>query len=412
MKQDLDRFMEEKDIDAIWVTGATMNNPDMVYFTGIHHVSYADMLKIRGEEPVLFHTSMEREEAARSGLRTISYSDDYPLSSYYKKSNGNALQAYAMLYTDILTDFGLAEKNISVAGKVELNDRFALLQELQQRLPKAHLSGSFNDSIIHKARLTKSPEEVEHIRQMGKVTTTVVGNVLDLLSTSTVKNKTLLNKDGTPITVGQVKSLIRMWLAKEGSDNPEETIFSIGRDAGVPHNAGNPDSPLELGKTIIFDIFPCETGGGYFYDFTRTWSLGYASDEAQKMYEDVYKVHQTIYKSLKVNAPFKDYQEQTCKLFSEMGYATVMDDPSLTEGYVHSLGHGLGLDVHENPFSGMSAGPRDILHPGVVFTIEPGLYYPSKGMGVRIEDTVYMNEEGKAEILADFPYELVIPVKE
>jgi Xaa-Pro aminopeptidase len=60
----------------------------------------------------------------------------------------------------------------------------------------------------------------------------------------------------------------------------------------------------------------------------------------------------------------------------------------------------------------MGAGERDVLQPGMVFTIEPGLYYPSKGFGVRIEDTVYLDEQGKAKIAADFPYQLVLPVKE
>jgi Xaa-Pro aminopeptidase len=60
----------------------------------------------------------------------------------------------------------------------------------------------------------------------------------------------------------------------------------------------------------------------------------------------------------------------------------------------------------------MGSGSQDVLEPGMVFTVEPGLYYPSKGFGVRIEDTVTMNEQGKIEILADFPYQLVLPVRE
>jgi Xaa-Pro aminopeptidase len=111
------------------------------------------------------------------------------------------------------------------------------------------------------------------------------------------------------------------------------------------------------------------------------------------------------------NTPFKQYQLRTCQLFELMGYETVLHKPQLSEGYVHSVGHGLGLDVHENPFSGTAASEKDILLPGSVFSIEPGLYYPSKNVGVRIEDTVYLNPQGKFEILADFPYDLVLPVK-
>ena len=94
-----------------------------------------------------------------------------------------------------------------------------------------------------------------------------------------------------------------------------------------------------------------------------------------------------------------------------MGHATIADRPDITEGYVHSIGHGLGLEVHENPFSGITSAESDVLKPGVVFTIEPGLYYPSKDMGIRIEDTVYLNPKGQFEIMADFPYDLVLPMK-
>jgi Xaa-Pro aminopeptidase len=94
-----------------------------------------------------------------------------------------------------------------------------------------------------------------------------------------------------------------------------------------------------------------------------------------------------------------------------MGHDTIQHRYQLSEGYVHSIGHGLGLDIHENPFSGITASEDDILAPGSVFSIEPGLYYPSKNVGVRIEDTVYLNPQGKFEIMAEYPYDLVLPIK-
>ncbi len=75
-----------------------------------------------------------------------------------------------------------------------------------------------------------------------------------------------------------------------------------------------------------------------------------------------------------------------------------------------SIGHGLGLDIHENPFSGLTSTERDVLIEGVVFTIEPGLYYPSRGFGVRIEDTICLNTDGKFEVMAEYPYDLVLPI--
>ena len=100
----------------------------------------------------------------------------------------------------------------------------------------------------------------------------------------------------------------------------------------------------------------------------------------------------------------------TCEMFAGKGHVTIAQDLTTREGYLHSIGHGLGLNIHEKPFSGLTAAPDDVLVPGVVFTIEPGLYYPERGMGVRIEDTIYLNQQGRFEIVAEYPYDLVIPI--
>jgi len=246
---------------------------------------------------------------------------------------------------------------------------------------------------------------------MGLITTSVVQRVYDFLGNQVAKNGTLVLEDNTPVTIGLVKSKINLWLAEAGAENPEQTIFAIGRDAGVPHSLGTDEDEIELGKTIVFDIFPCEIGGGYFYDFTRTWCVGYAPDDAQNLYDQVKHVYDTVVSELDLNQPFRLYQKRTCDLFEEMGHPTLQTNPRTVEGYVHSLGHGLGLHVHEMPFSGSTATDQEKLVPGAVFTIEPGLYYPDKGMGVRLEDTYYVTEQGTIEKIVDFPMELVIPVK-
>lgn len=180
----------------------------------------------------------------------------------------------------------------------------------------------------------------------------------------------------------------------------------------MPHSTGTASDALRLGQTIVYDIFPCEAGGGYFYDFTRTWCLGYAPDPVQKLYDDVKKVYDTVYAELKLNAPFADYQKRTCELFEAQGHPTIMGTPGIEKGYCHSLGHGIGLQVHEKPWCTMiNPSPSDILAPNSVFTLEPGLYYPDDGMGVRIEDSLVAKADGTFEILADFPKDLVLPVK-
>jgi len=112
-----------------------------------------------------------------------------------------------------------------------------------------------------------------------------------------------------------------------------------------------------------------------------------------------------------MNAKFKDYQVLTCEIFEKDGHATPRTEKAPLQGYVHSLGHGLGLNIHERPWSGLTSADDNLLKPGVVFTIEPGLYYPEQGMGFRIEDAYWMNPEGKIERLTEYPYDFVLEMK-
>jgi Xaa-Pro aminopeptidase len=166
-----------------------------------------------------------------------------------------------------------------------------------------------------------------------------------------------------------------------------------------------------VGVPIIFDIFPCEPGGGYYYDFTRTWCLGHAPEQVERVYEDVLSVYTTLLKSLRAGGLCRDFQLEACDMFEARGHPTVRGDPRTERGYVHSLGHGLGLDVHEAPgFSGLSSND-DVLEAGSVVTLEPGLYYPERDLGVRLEDTLWIRPDGSPEILAEHPLDLVLPVR-
>jgi len=412
MRSDLDQWMKEQSIDALWVVGDMKHNPDMVYFTGVHEVRQVDLFKRIGKSPVIYHfVDMEREEAEKSGLETHSYDAEKPLDKYLDEHQGNLEQALAYRVRDVIIDLGLSGSRIAVSGSASIHVTLNLIDRLRTLLPDLELITFARNSPIQQARLTKESDEVDHIRKMGHLTTQVVGRTADYLSSRDVKDNQLVEGDGKPVRIADIKSRINLWIAELGAENPEETIFAIGRDAGIPHSNGNPDDILELGKPIVFDIFPCEKGGGYFYDFTRTWCLGYADEETIRLHQQVLEVHHKVINALKANITLKEYQTLTCELFAEMGHQTVADQYNLTEGYVHSVSHGLGLDIHESPFSGITATERDILLPGVVFSVEPGLYYPSRGTGVRIEDSIYLNPEGKFEILAEYDYELVLPVK-
>jgi Xaa-Pro aminopeptidase len=411
MKSDLNRLMQEKDYAAILVTGSGQHNPAMVYLTGGGHMTSADLIQPRDAEAVLFYNPMERDEAAATGLTTRNRMD-YDWKTLLKKAGGDSIVALALRYKQMLSDLEITEGKVAIYGQAEIGTNYAVFSALEEKMEGIEIIGEpARESIMLEAMATKDPDEVDRIRKMGAVTTGVVGKVADFLTSHKVKDEVLAKSDGNPLTVSDVKSKINLWLAERGVENPHGTIFAIGQDAGVPHSTGNPDDVMALGKTIVFDIFPCEAGGGYHYDFTRTWCLGYAPEEVQALYENVYEVYQTIMSELKVGTPFPSYQERTCELYEAQGHPTIKNDPTIQEGYVHSLGHGLGLQVHEAPWSGSGATEKDILAPGIVATIEPGLYYPSRGMGCRLEDSITVTPDGAFEILAEFPLDLILPMK-
>jgi Xaa-Pro aminopeptidase len=401
MKNDIEALMEAKDLDAMIITGPAQHNPAMFYLTGNVHITHGDLILRRGEEPVLFYNPMERDEAQKTGFKTVNLSD-YDYKALLKSANGDRIKASATRYSRMLQDLDITSGNIAIYGKVELGGAYPVFTALTDLLPGLKITGELGNSVLIQAMSTKDNAEIDRM---------VVGEVADYLTSQNVKDEILIDKHDNPITIGKIKRLINLWLAERGAENPQGTIFAIGRDAGVPHSTGNPDDYLQLGKTIVFDIFPCEMGGGYYYDFTRTWCLGYAPDEAQSLYDDVYDVYTEIMNNLKANQPCKSYQEMTCKLFEARGHVTIMSQPNTQEGYVHSLGHGLGLHVHEEPNFSMLDSNDDVLAPGVVITVEPGLYYPEKGMGCRLEDTITVLSDGRIEKLAEFPMDLVLPVK-
>ncbi|MBS1248546.1 MAG: putative dipeptidase PepE [Chloroflexi bacterium] len=411
MKNDLDQLMQANNLDSLLFTGPAQHNSPMYYMTGGGHMTGADLVKKRDEEPVLFYRPMERDAAAATGLKAKNLAE-YEYKKLLKSVDGDHIQATALRYQKMLHDVGLTKGRMALYGKMDAGSAWGVFSALQALMPELTLVGEGPNSVLLEARATKDEKEVERIRHMGEVTVEVVERVAGYLTSRAVNAKeVLLREDGQPLTIGDVKSKINLWLAEAGVENPEGVIFASGRNAGVPHNSGEAKNLLRLGQTIVFDIFPCEAGGGYFYDFTRTWCLGYAPDDVQALYDDVYAVYEQIVSELEVNAHAPDLQKRTCELFEERGHKTIRQDSKLQSGYVHSLGHGLGVDIHERPRFGHGATEADKLAPGTVTTIEPGLYYPERGMGCRLENTFWVSPEGKIELLAQYPLDLVLKMK-
>jgi Xaa-Pro aminopeptidase len=294
-------------------------------------------------------------------------------------------------------------------GLLDAGRAWLFLNALNSQLEDTEVYAEFTRTVIDVARATKGAGEAERVRQVGRRTEAVVGETIEFLQSHAVKDGALVQRDGTPLTIGRVHQEIRRFLSGQELEAPEGTIFSIGRDAAIPHNHGNPTDLLRLGQTIIFDIYPREMGG-YFFDMTRTFCLGFAPSEVEKLYQDVFDCLQHVSGSYAAGAELKLYQRMACEFFEGRGHPTIGGDSRTESGYVHGLSHGVGLAIHEEPSSSDAPTNTTRIQPGHIFTCEPGLYYPERGYGVRIEDVIWIDPEGGVQNLTEFPKELVVRV--
>ncbi|MDR2371542.1 MAG: Xaa-Pro peptidase family protein [Puniceicoccales bacterium] len=243
-------------------------------------------------------------------------------------------------------------------------------------------------------RSIKSPEEIDQIRKACAAISNAFARVRSILGKAEIRNQ-LLYYEGEAVTSERV----RMEIARvcfEQDTIAKETIVACGKDAAFPHNRG--EGPLKANEFIVVDIFPRLIESGYYGDMTRTFFKGQPSETQIKMYDVVKMVQSRAISEIHEGKNAKEIHEDNVKMFTKLGYPSTD-----STGFFHSTGHGIGLELHENP----SIGRRDHhLQIGEVVTVEPGLYYPEIG-GVRIEDVVVVTKNG-AELLSKFSYEWVV----
>lgn len=409
MKSDIDRLMEERNLQAFLVIGSSGGNPIMNYLTGGAHLENALIIKRLGEPMTLIHGAMERDTAAETGLALIDRDQMYNQYKFLQKHDGDQLAAAVDYLGEVIRDNRLFGR-LGVYGMLDAGSAMSLLARLQDEIEDVELVGEYGTSLFSLARETKDDQEIAELQLAGRLTCIVMGEVQEFIQGHRTRDEVVIKDDGTPLTIGDVKGFMRTRVMMHGLTEHHDTIFSQGRDAGVPHNRGDETMALRLGQSIIFDFFPI-VASGYFHDVTRTWSLGYATDEVQKAWDEVKEIFDLSLAALKLGVPLRSLQEMTCDYFESKGHPSPKSYPGTHSGYVHSLGHGIGLDIHEEPRLSASAGNQTVAAPGHVFSVEPGLYYPERGFGVRIEDSLAFTEAGELINLTNYPYDLVIPMK-
>lgn len=409
MKQDIDRLMTERNLDAIVVLGPdglSSANAAWQYLTGGAHLT-GTIVQRRGGRPTLLYGAMERQQAEQTGLDLIP-TERWNIRDLLREFP-DPLQARVEWYRRVFADQEIRGR-VAFYGAVQAGWLLALAEAMRQMLPHIEVVGEFESDLLSMARTTKDADEIARMADVGRRTCAVVQGVVDFIGSRQAVDDVVVHDDGTPVTIGAIHALIRQLLDQHNLEAPDGTIFAQGRDAGIPHATGELDAPLRLGSPIVFDIFPRDRASGYFHDMTRTFAIGYAPPEVQQVYDDVRATFDGVIDWIAVDTRTQDAQRLTCQLLRERGHQTPEDSWPLDEGYVHGLGHGVGLDVHEAPSMSTFIDRGETFQPGVVFTVEPGLYYPSRGIGVRIEDTLYVDQDGSIRSLTPFSHDLIIPI--
>lgn len=405
MLGDLDRLMEAEGLDALLVVGPAEGNADLAYLTRGASVSGGPVVKRRGQEPVLLVNPMEIEEARASGCQVVD-SKSLDLDRISREAP-DRYEAQLQSMARILDHFEIAGR-VQFLGRAEPATFYHLLRDLCQGRPDLEPVAARGEGLLTVARMTKDAAEVEAIRRTGRATCRILSEIVDGLRRAPVVGG-VLTGGGAPLTVGRVKARLRGLLAEAGLTDHGHTIFALGADGGYPHSRGTESDELRPGDPVVFDLFPQPVGGGYYFDITRSFTLGPPGDEYREHWDLVRRAFDESMATIAVGVSSRVPQEAACDVFEAAGHSTGRSDPKANVGYYHSLGHGLGLDIHEPPLLGLSPGLIHDLAPGMVFTVEPGLYYPDRGFGIRIEDTVWLDEAGRLENLtADLPIECSI----
>ena len=200
----------------------------------------------------------------------------------------------------------------------------------------------------------------------------------------------------------ELRSEATRTLTDAGMFVPDLVIVSHGEQTAVGHEPGF--GPIAPGEPVVVDLFPHDPESGCYADMTRTFCLGEPPQELVEQHALCREALERVYAAVRPGALGSDLHRIACEVFEEHGYSTQRTKRPgevLDEGFYHSLGHGVGLEVHELPILGRT-GPE--LVAGDVLAIEPGVYRKGFG-GCRLEDLVHVTEE-RCEVITEYPYDL------
>ncbi len=347
--------LSQEDVIA-FVPGA-----NMVYFTGLHfHLSERPIVALqKGDELSFIIPGLEvlqLEQRPDLNARAFAWNDE---------------DGYMGAFQEAVSELELEDATLAVDGKT-----MRVFEWLAFQLAESSLAVRDVGDDLLKIRARKTPEEIDLMRRAVHISEEALRHVIAWV------------KPG--MTESAIAEKLCAELSIAGSEAIAFAIVLTGPNSALPH--GTPGD-RELGPD---DLLLIDYGGmvnGYPADITRTFCFGSPAEELQKIHAIVLEANKAARAIAGPGVPCGEVDRAAREVIEKAGYG---------EYFTHRTGHGLGLEVHELPQ--IAQGVEEILEPGMVFTIEPGVYIPDLG-GVRIEDDVAVTENG-IEVLTSFPRRL------
>ncbi|RSM90396.1 aminopeptidase P family protein [Kibdelosporangium aridum] len=274
----------------------------------------------------------------------------------------------------------LAAGLVKSAKRVAVSDFTPALHVLGLRDALSGVEQQLAGPVIRELRMRKDASEIDSLRRAGAAIDRVHARMGEFLRAGRTEN--------------EVAADIAAAIIEEGHAVAEFVIVGSGPNGASPHH-GASDRVIEQGDVVVIDI-----GGpvaeGYNSDSTRTYAIGTPRDEdVAKTYAVLQQAQQAAVDAVRPGVTAQDVDRAARKVIEDGGFG---------EYFIHRTGHGIGLDVHEEPY--IVEGNDLPLEPGMAFSVEPGIYQSGR-WGARIEDIVVCTEDG-VESLNNRPHELVV----
>jgi Xaa-Pro aminopeptidase len=383
LRGDLDGILSEKDAEALLLYSDSFRDANMYYLTKFLAPDPFIFLKRVDVDPVIVVNQMEYPRAQKQSIiKDVKSHLDYNYLQTVKSAKEPQIGAMNFIAK-------VAEKELGAKTKICVPPNFPVIAADVLRNEGLSINPMFG--VVEKARETKDIDEIEEIRAVQAVIEEVTSEAIEIIANSDVgSNGTLLtNRD--PLTVGKIKSFFGRKLLENGCIAEEDIIVACGTKSSDPHYVGEPEDKLKADQPIILDIYPRSIQKRYWTDMTRTIVKGKASHKLKKIFDAVFEARNASLDAIQAGTLGSHVYDVCCDVLEKAGYETTRGGKKITKGMPHSLGHGVGLQIHESPR--MSELYMSPLKEHNIVTVEPGLYDPQIG-GVRLEDIIEVTKSG------------------